>query len=160
MVVKESPFTQSINVEHEVLMLSLMEPMLIKDNTVDIKILYKDKLQKIKPTKQNLSRIFKLESLCQKLSFSENDVLITITAQTYTGRDLTIKMLLNGQACSADYKPTPPPTPPKIIKKSFLKSHHTLFLIVILLVLTSVLAILVLLGFRYWRKKDKPQDEL
>lgn len=174
MAVQETPFAQHINAEHEALMLKLLKPDLIQANSVDINILYNNEPQKVNVEKQELAWVLNLASLCQSASFSEDNVLIVINAQTTNGRDLLFKLPLNGKLCSADAKPLPvvqqsttptnqatPPSAKKVVNTATKSSaNHSLFLIFILLLsIAAVFIFVMLLGIRYRNKINKLREE-
>lgn len=98
-VVQNLPFDLAINKEHDSLMIHLLKPDLIKENSVAIKIIYKD-VPKEFPLKQDkLIWVYNLKSLCHSSDFSEADVLIQLSAATTSGRNVLFKLFLNGQLC-------------------------------------------------------------
>lgn len=97
--VQKVPFEQAINTEHELLMIKLLKSDLIKAASVEIKILYKNVPQNLGITKNDLIWAINLASLCQQPSFSKDDVLIEIAAQTTSERDLRFRLLPNETLC-------------------------------------------------------------
>ncbi|MFT4059550.1 MAG: hypothetical protein QM652_08390 [Legionella sp.] len=169
-VVDETPFRQNINLEHDELMLQLVKPETIKDSTVAVKIFYNNKPQDVKIIKTALAWIANFYPLCEKPGFTEDEVLIQVTAQMFSGRDLVFKLLLDEKICSPNYVPSPltqsvnPQGKPllkpseKTIKNNTKFKKHYVFLILII-VLAALISI-VLLGIRYKNKINKIKEEL
>lgn len=175
-IIQDSPFEQSINKAHDALMIRLLNPELIKTDSTKIKILYKNTMRTVPMFQDRASWVFDLYSLCQEPSFSEDDVLIEISALTTGKRSLLFRQLLIGKLCSANAKPLviaqtqPPKTtskteevpPPKKepLKNNINKNFNYLFLIFVLLLITIAFAFVVLLGLRYRKKLNKIREEL
>ena len=98
-VVHDLPFDLAINKEHDSLMIHLLKPDLIKENSVAIKIIYKDAPKEFPLKQDKLIWVYNLESLCHSSDFSEADVLIQLSADTTSGRNVLFKLFLNGQLC-------------------------------------------------------------
>lgn len=167
-VIEDTPFIQRINLEHDSLLVQLMKPEIIKDSTVAVKFFYNNEPQDIKVNKTALSWIADLYTLCEKPGFTEDNVLIQITAQTFSGRDLLFKQLLNGKVCSPNYVPLPiaqpidshakplPKPAEKITNNNINSKKYYLFLILLVI---AVLIAIVLLAIRYRNKMNKVKEE-
>lgn len=98
--IQDVPFKQDLNPNNNILRITLIQPGLIKEKSVGIKILYLNAPHKIKVTQHKLSWITNLTSLCQKADFSEDNILLEISAQKISGRNLLFRLLLNGKLCA------------------------------------------------------------
>ncbi|MDR3503849.1 MAG: hypothetical protein P4L79_14825 [Legionella sp.] len=161
--IKPSPFAQMINAKHDSLMIQLEHPDVIMPESVNIKIIYKDKPTKtsFKNTKEGW--VADLYYLCERRGFSEENVIVEISAQMVGGRPVLFKLLLNGKACSPDYKP-PVATADakKLLEEEIKRKRHAKR--VLIFIVSVIIILVVVIGLALWlwtkRKKKKSDDDI
>ncbi|WP_133137824.1 hypothetical protein [Legionella rowbothamii] len=160
--IKPSPFTQMINAKHDSLMIQLEHPDVIKPESVNIKIIYKDKPTRTSFKKSKEGWVADLYYLCERRGFSEENVIVEISAQMVGGRAVLFKLLLNGKACSPGYKPPAPVDTKKLLEEEIKRKRHAKRVLILIASVVSVLIIAIALAFWLWvkRKKKKSKEDI
>lgn len=161
--IKPSPFTQMINIKHDALMIQLQHPDVIKPESVNIKIIYKDKPTRTSFKKTKEGWVADLYYLCERRGFSEENVIVEISAQMVGGRPVLFKLLLNGKACFPGYKPpVAAADAKKLLEEEIKRKRHAKRVLILIVSVIIVLITTIALAFWLWtkRKKKKSDDEI
>ena len=158
--IKPSPFEQMLNAKHDSLMIQLQHPDVINPESVKLKIIYKDKPTRtsFKMTKEGW--VADLYYLCERRGFSEDNVIVQISAQMVGGRNVLFKFLLNGKVCSPDYKP-PAATvdAKKLLEEEVKRKRHAKRVLIIIVSVIIILIIAMILAFWLWAKRKKKKSD-
>ncbi|CAM4462349.1 MAG: hypothetical protein LEGION0403_FIIPPAGN_01363 [Legionella sp.] len=158
-LIKPFPFEQMINSKHDSLMIQLQHPDVINPESVKIKIFYKDKPARtsFKQTKEGW--VADLYYLCERRGFSEEDVIVQISAQMVGGRKVLFKSLLNGKACSPGYKPPEAKADAKKLLEEATRKQHAKRVFILIVSVIIVLMICMALAFWLWTKRQKKKND-
>ncbi|MFJ1269778.1 hypothetical protein ACD661_14530 [Legionella lytica] len=159
-VIKPSPFEQMLNPKHDSLMIQLQHPDEVSPDSVKIKMFYKDKPARtsFKLTKEGW--VADLYYLCERRDFSEENVIVQISAQMVGGRKVLFKSLLNGKACSPDYKPpVAKADAKKLLEEERKRKQHAKRVLILIVSLITILIIAMALVFWLWTKRQKKKSD-
>lgn len=165
--IKEYPFKQFHNKEHDAFLLELTKPELIKPDSLHIQVFYKDEVQDLDITRSGLSWIINFFPLCQHASFSEDNLLLQITAQTTDNRRVLFKSLIDKSLCSANAIPWVKPkeqvpyTQTVEVKKEIPQGTpwKKIILIASILLLLLFIALAIFFGMSYRSKLTEENGE-
>ncbi len=167
--IKPLPFQLRSAPKNDALMIKMPHPDAVKKKSIKIQIFHNDKLQYLYIKNYGNTWGVSFIPLCGSPFFSEDKVMILITAQANNGRNLIFKRLLDSPLCSPNFIALPLTDEEKKEKEAELQKArealevkenkiHLKILVIGLVILLLLIAILSLFVWYRKRKRKNPED--